>query len=72
MRRQVVTAAFPLDDSLLSLPLDTSLLINLMSASFLYYMEGKILSLKDSAEKISEDQHLQGSLSFSKLALLSN
>lgn len=34
-----------------------SLLINLMSISFLHYMEGKILSLKDSAEKISEDQH---------------
>lgn len=68
----VFTAAFPLGCSVLSLPLDTSLLINLMSVSFLYDMEGKILSLKDSAEKISEDLHLQGSPSFSKLALLSN
>lgn len=48
----------PLDCSLLSLPLDTSLLINLTSVSFLHYIEGKILSLEDSAEKISEDQHV--------------
>ena len=52
--------------------LDTSLLINLMSVPFLYYTEGKILSLKDLAERISRDWHLQGSPSFSKLTLLSN
>lgn len=33
-------------------------LINLLSVSFLYYMERKILPLKDSAEKISKDQHV--------------
>ena len=34
----VVMATFPLDCSALSLPLDMSLLINLMSISFLHYM----------------------------------
>lgn len=49
-------------------------LINLLSVSFLSYMERKTLPLKDSAEKISEDHmwYLQGSPSFSKLALVSN
>lgn len=69
---RVVTAAFPLDCSALSSPLDTSLLINLVSVSFLRYTEGKILSQKDSAEKTSQDRYLQGSPTFSKLALLSN
>lgn len=50
-------AASPLDCSVHSPPLDTSFLINLVSVSFLYYMEGKTLSWKDSAQKISKDRH---------------
>jgi hypothetical protein len=48
----------PLDGSGFSLPLDMSLLINLVSASFLCKMGEKILSLKDTEEEISEDQHV--------------
>lgn len=42
-----VTARGPLSGSGLSLPLDTSLLIKLLLAPFLYYAAGKILSRKD-------------------------
>lgn len=59
-----------------SLPLETPLLTNPASVTFLYWMEGKILLSKDAAEKIPEDRqtcHISRvPLSFSKLSLLSN